>query len=57
MDVSYSGIMSRKKDILMKATGIDYGKFEISPISFDYEGLMASSGYRLEEVQRILRET
>lgn len=57
MDISYSGIMSRKKDILIKATGIDYAKFEISPITFDYEGLMTSSPYPLEDVQRILRET
>ena len=41
----------------MKATGIDYDEFEISPIAFDYEGLMNSSGYSLEEVREILRET
>ncbi len=57
MDVSYSGIMSRKKEILMKSTGIDYEKFEISPIAFDYEGLMNSCGYGLEETQQILQET
>ncbi len=57
MDVSYSGVMSRKKEILMKSTGIDYEEFEISPIAFDYEGLMKSCGYTLEEVQEILQET
>jgi threonine synthase len=57
MDISYFAVISRKKDILKKATGIDYDKFEISPIAFDYEGLMNSSEYSSEDVQRILEET
>ncbi len=57
MDVSYSAVMSRKKDILMKSTGIDYEKFEISQIAFDYEGLMNSCEYAIEDVQKILQET
>ena len=56
MDISYSAVMSRKKDILRNATGIDYEKFEISPIAFDYEGLMNSCQYSLEDTQRILEE-
>ena len=39
MGISYSEIMSRKKDILLRSTGIDYEKFEKSPIAFDYEAL------------------
>jgi len=57
MDNSYSAVMSRKKDILKRATGIDYDKLEISPIAFDYEGLMNSCEYSWEDVQRILQET
>jgi len=57
MDISYSAVMSRKKDILRNATGIDYEKFEISPIAFDYEGLMNSCQYSLEDAQRVLEET
>lgn len=57
MDTSYSAVMSRKKDILRNATGIDYEKFEISPIAFDYEGLMNSCQYSLEDAQRVLEET
>ena len=57
MDNSYSAIMSRKNDILKTATGIDYKKFEISPIAFNYEGLMASPRYSLKDAQRILGET
>ncbi|UCE56417.1 MAG: PLP-dependent lyase/thiolase [Desulfobacterales bacterium] len=57
MDNSYSAVMSRKSEILKQATGIEYDQFEISPIAFDYEGLMASCEYSLEDVQKILRET
>lgn len=57
MDLSYSGVLSRKKDILKRATGIDYGKFEISPIAFNYEGLMRTCEYSLEDAMGILQET
>jgi cysteine synthase len=57
MDSGYSGVMARKKEILMRATGLDYGNFELSPIAFDYEGLMASCQYSYDEVQAILGET
>jgi len=57
MDTSYPAVMSRKKEILKRATGIDYGKYERSPITFDYEGLLHSTPYSLEEVQKVLQET
>ncbi len=55
--MTYANVMARKKDILMKATGIDYEAFEISPIAFNYEGLMASCQYSSEDVQSVLEET
>ncbi|MBE9530880.1 MAG: PLP-dependent lyase/thiolase [Proteobacteria bacterium] len=48
--------MSRKNEILKNATGIDYGRFEISPISFDYERLMNSCNYSFEDAVQILQE-
>ncbi len=57
MDSSYPEVMARKTDILARATGIDYGRFERSPITFDYEGLMNSCGYSLEDVDKIFLET
>ena len=56
MDNGYAGIMSRKSEILKNATGIDYERFEISPISFDYERLMNSCNYSFEDTLQILRE-
>ena len=48
--------MSRKSEILKNATGIDYGQFEISPISFDVERLMNSCNYSFEDTLQILQE-
>ena len=57
MGTGYSEVMSKKQEILLKATGIDYDEFEVSPISFDYERLMNSCDYSLQDVQKILLET
>jgi cysteine synthase len=57
MGKSYSEIMSRKKEILLRSTGIDYEQFEKSPITFEYEALMNSCNYILEDIQKILQET
>ncbi|OWZ83151.1 2-amino-4-oxopentanoate thiolase subunit OrtB [Natranaerobius trueperi] len=49
--------MERKGEIMKKAIGIDYQKFEKTPIEFDYEAMMEEVGYSLEEVQDIQKET
>ncbi len=56
MDNGYAGTMSRKNEILKNATGIDYERFKISPISFDYERLMNSCNYSFEDAVQILQE-
>lgn len=56
-DVSYSLVMSRKKESMKNSMGLNYQQFDISPIAFDYEGLMNSGGYSVSEVQKIQLET
>jgi len=56
-DVSYSLVMSRKKEIMKNSMGLNYQQFDISPIAFDYEGLMNSGSYSVSEVQKIQLET
>jgi cysteine synthase len=55
-DTRYHSVMSRKKEILKNSFGIDYQRFEVSPIAFDYEGLMRSCGYSLSDVRKIQLE-
>ncbi len=57
MDNSYSAVLARRGEILRRATGLDYKRYELSPVAFDYEGLMASPGYSFEEVVAVLAET
>ncbi len=56
-DMSYSGVMSRKNEIMKKAVGIDFEKYETGGIAFEYEKMMRETGYTLEEVQKIQKET
>jgi cysteine synthase len=52
-DMSYKGVMSRKNEIMKKAVGIDYDRFEGEGIAFDYEKMMRETGYTLEEMKQI----
>lgn len=56
-DMSYEGVMSRRNEIMKKAVGIDYNRFESEGIAFDYEKMMQETGYTLEEMQKIQRST
>ncbi len=49
----YEKVMSRKNDIMRSAVSIDYDKFESGSVAFDYEGLMATVPYTIEEIARI----
>jgi cysteine synthase len=49
--------MARKGEIIKKAVGIDYARFESGSVAFDYNEMMASVGYGLEEIRDIARET
>ena len=49
----YASVMGRSNEIQKKALGLDYEEFETSPIAFDYDKLMTSTGYTLEEVNRV----
>ena len=56
MDRSYAAVTGRKSEIIRKAIGVDYSKYEREGIIFDYEALMADTGYTLEDHIRIQRE-
>ena len=54
-DNSFSAVMARKAEIIRAAVGVDYRAFESGSIAFDYEAMMASTGYTLEDVVEIQR--
>lgn len=56
-DMSYLAVMGRKNDIMKQAVGLDYSVFEHGKIAFDYEKMMASVGYSIEDIIKIQKET
>jgi len=57
MDKGYNAVMARKNEIMKKSIGIDYDLFERGNYAFDYEKMMLETGYELDEIARIQRET
>lgn len=53
LDKSYEAINARKNEIIKNAMQIDYNKFELSGIGFDYEAMMREVAYSIEEMQKI----
>jgi len=53
--MSYNEVMARKGDILKNSLGIDFSKFEMEHIGFDYEGMMAAAGLSYDEIAAIQR--
>jgi cysteine synthase len=54
--MSYQDVMNRKQEIMRRALKMDYDQFEFPGIGFDYEKMMSSSGFTLEDVIKIQRE-
>ena len=53
----YASVMGRSNDIMKKALGLDYANYESGSVAFDYEALMADTGYTLEEINKIQSKT
>lgn len=56
-DTSYTAVMARKNEIMKRSLGIDYAEYIQSPLAFDYERMMAETGYTMDDIRRIQRET
>ena len=53
LDKTYQGIMNRKNEIIKNAMQMDYAKFELEGIGFDYDAMMNEVSYPMEEMQEI----
>ncbi len=49
--------MQQKTAIMRSSVGIDYDTYITGPLSFDYERMMADTGYNLDTIRRIQRLT
>jgi cysteine synthase len=52
----YETLMARKNDIMKKSVGIDYTKYELDGIGFDYEKMMNDFNYSLDDIKAVQRK-
>ena len=52
-DTSHDAVLARRGEILRRAAGVDYPAVERAGRSFDYESLLGSTGYAVDDVARI----
>lgn len=56
MNNTYQDLMDRKNEIMKKSIGLDYSKYEIEGIGFDFELMMDDQGYDIEKIRKIQSE-
>ncbi|HNY84596.1 MAG TPA: 2-amino-4-oxopentanoate thiolase subunit OrtB [Anaerolineaceae bacterium] len=56
-DNSYAAVIARKNAIMKMSVGLDFDDYVHSPIAFDYERMMADTGYDMDAVRQIQAET
>lgn len=56
-DMSYAAVTARKNEIMKASLGIDFSDFITSPIAFEYERMMAETGYSHADIAHIQGET
>ena len=55
--LGYDEVMARRPEIMRRSIGLDYKQYETGALSFDYERLLADTGYDLEAVKAIQART
>jgi cysteine synthase len=53
----YAEVMARRGDIVRDSIGLDYERYAAGVLAFDYERLLADTGYDLETVREVQRRT
>ncbi|MGD9000199.1 MAG: 2-amino-4-oxopentanoate thiolase subunit OrtB [Granulosicoccaceae bacterium] len=54
---SYAAIMAQKAEIMRASVGIDYDQYTTGRLAFDYERLMADTGYEVETASAVQQTT
>ena len=56
-DLGYQAVMARRAEIVKQSVGLDYAEYATGLLGFDYERLLADTGYDREETRRIQAAT
>jgi cysteine synthase len=54
---AYRAILDQRAEIMRASVGIDYTRYATGAIAFDYERLLADTGYTLERAREVQRRT
>lgn len=55
MSNDYHNVMARRNEIMKASVGLDYSKYELEGIAFDYEKMMNDHGYDIDTVREVQR--
>lgn len=55
--MSYEVLMSQRAEIMKQSVGIDYSQYETGALAFDYEKLLADTGYDVNTTREIQSDT
>ncbi len=53
----YGSVMARRDEIMRASVGIDYGSYATGALAFDYDRLLADTGYDIQRVRAVQRRT
>ena len=56
-DLSYQEIMTQRTEIMKTSVGLDYAQYTTGALAFDYERLLADTGYDVETTGAVQRQT
>jgi len=56
-DNGYAAVMAQRDEIMKTSLGIDYARYATGKLAFDYEGLLADTGYTIDDVRMVQRRT
>ena len=54
---SYATIMAQRAEIMRQSVGIDYAQYTAGALAFDYERLLADTGYDIETARAVQQQT
>jgi cysteine synthase len=54
---AYAAVMARRGEIMRASVGIDYAAYATGALAFDYERLLADTGFDITRVREIQRQT
>ena len=57
MSQGYQAIMAQRDTIIKASVGLDYGRYERGRLAFDYDMLLADTGYDLDRVRQVQLQT